>query len=201
VTVLGRLTELNGSHAGSVHAIEAPTVTIGREGEIDIDHAEVSRQHARLTFSGGRWELTDLGSTNGTALNDQLVVGTVVVRSGDVIRLGEVHDLRFTTADETVRRPARRSARASVWVEPTSPLEARIRSTGESVAITRMESKLLSALLAAPGYYLANSDLEDLLQTDSLAKLVSRLRKKIEADPTWPTCLRTVRGLGYRLAE
>ncbi len=41
--------------------------TIGREASesITVDHAQVSRRHAILSFEGGSWSLRDLGSTNG----------------------------------------------------------------------------------------------------------------------------------------
>ena len=34
-----------------------------------LPHASVSERHARLAFGGGRWSVTDVGSTNGTFLN------------------------------------------------------------------------------------------------------------------------------------
>ncbi|MEL7158088.1 MAG: FHA domain-containing protein [Actinomycetota bacterium] len=41
--------------------------TIGREAteSITVDHAQVSRRHAILSFDGGSWSIRDLGSTNG----------------------------------------------------------------------------------------------------------------------------------------
>ena len=54
-----------------------------------INDAEISRKHARLTFQGGKYVLEDLGSTNGTFVNGQRLAGPVVLKSGDVVSLGE----------------------------------------------------------------------------------------------------------------
>jgi hypothetical protein len=52
----------------------------------------VSRQHATLRFAGGQWSITDLGSTNGTFLNDAAMTSnsTVALRDRTRIRLGNV---------------------------------------------------------------------------------------------------------------
>jgi hypothetical protein len=52
----------------------------------------VSRQHVTLRFTGGQWTLTDLGSTNGTFLNDAPMApnSTVALRDRTRIRLGNV---------------------------------------------------------------------------------------------------------------
>ena len=66
--------------------------TIGRSRQCDIvlDDPSVSRQHAEIRPRGGSWVLSDLGSTNGSALNGRRVEGTEVVRPGDEIELGTV---------------------------------------------------------------------------------------------------------------
>jgi hypothetical protein len=65
--------------------------TIGRDRECDlaIDDMTVSRLHARLERTSGGWQLTDLGSTNGTRVNGWRLRGAVLVRAGDLLRFGE----------------------------------------------------------------------------------------------------------------
>jgi len=53
----------------------------------------VSHRHARLDDQGGQWVITDLGSTNGTYVNEQRV-SRQVLQAGDEIRLGGT-SLRF----------------------------------------------------------------------------------------------------------
>ena len=56
----------------------------------DREHHLISRRHARIVSAGGRHEVEDLGSTNGTRVNDKmLVVGQrVQLRLGDRVALG-----------------------------------------------------------------------------------------------------------------
>ncbi len=70
-------------------AFDGQPVTIGRAADVDLVVADplVSRRHARLAPRGGRLVLEDLGSTNGTRVNDQ-VVREAVVGPGDRIQLG-----------------------------------------------------------------------------------------------------------------
>ena len=65
---------------------------IGREAKADLCLADpyVSRVHALLTNAHGAVRVEDAGSGNGTSLNGEPLVGTVVLRSGDVLRFGWV---------------------------------------------------------------------------------------------------------------
>jgi hypothetical protein len=56
--------------------------------EILLDDLSVSRRHARLFFRDGSWVIQDLGSTNGTRVNDVLV-GRCELHPGDQILLGD----------------------------------------------------------------------------------------------------------------
>jgi Inner membrane component of T3SS, cytoplasmic domain/Domain of unknown function (DUF1707) len=64
--------------------------TIGRDSACDllIEDLSVSRWHARLEHTAGRWLLTDLGSTNGTRLNGWRVRDAVLVQAGDRLAFG-----------------------------------------------------------------------------------------------------------------
>jgi hypothetical protein len=70
---------------------------IGKDRTCDVvlETSGVSRKHCRLEFQQGCWVLTDLMSLNGTVVNgvclkasDPNAMGQVIVRSGDLIRLG-----------------------------------------------------------------------------------------------------------------
>ena len=66
--------------------------TVGRNADntIAIDDGFVSGSHAELVFDGGGWWLQDLGSTNGTLLNNQPVRSRVRLSNGDIIQFGRV---------------------------------------------------------------------------------------------------------------
>lgn len=77
--------------------------TLGRAKDcqflIPLDELSTSRQHARLEYDSGRWELVDLRSRNGTFVNEKLI-SRQALRSGDKIKLGSF-ELLFTTEDAT----------------------------------------------------------------------------------------------------
>jgi len=94
----------SGPTPGKTFSLEGDVLTIGREAsnQIAINDAEVSRKHSQLVLQGGKYVLTDLGSTNGTFVNGQRLTGQHVLQSGDVISLGEQINLLFeaiTVAD------------------------------------------------------------------------------------------------------
>jgi pSer/pThr/pTyr-binding forkhead associated (FHA) protein len=67
---IASLIERTGSHPGRRHPLRLGTWTIGRTSEADLvlDHADVSRVHARLRVDGQGAEIEDLGSKNGTRI-------------------------------------------------------------------------------------------------------------------------------------
>lgn len=80
--------------------------------------------------------------------------------------------------------------------------------TGEDVSLTRTERRLLRELAAAGGDVVTREDLldkvwgyADIGDTRLLDVHIRRLRTKLEADPSDPQLVLTVRGLGYRLAR
>jgi hypothetical protein len=68
----------------------AASMLVGRAPECDIkvDDTYASQQHARLFGRQGGWYVEDLGSTNGTFVNDQRLAAPALVQPGDKIRVG-----------------------------------------------------------------------------------------------------------------
>jgi hypothetical protein len=70
--------------------------TLGRgDVEIQLDDPFASSRHARITRTGRTLVIEDLGSTNGTYLNDEPLTGPQPLHDGDRIRIG---DCEFTYA-------------------------------------------------------------------------------------------------------
>jgi hypothetical protein len=67
-------------------------VTIGRsnECELSLQDTYLSSRHARLSNDEGDLSIEDLGSTNGTYVNQELVKGRVHLERGDVVQVGGV---------------------------------------------------------------------------------------------------------------
>jgi FHA domain len=68
----------------------------GDQAEIRLEDPFASSRHARLVRQGGIVVLEDLGSTNGTYLNEELVTGPQPLHPGDRLRIG---DSEFTYVD------------------------------------------------------------------------------------------------------
>jgi pSer/pThr/pTyr-binding forkhead associated (FHA) protein len=87
----------SGPTPGKTFPLEGDVLTIGREAsnQIAINDAEISRKHSQLVLQGGKYVLTDLGSTNGTFVNGQRLTGQHVLQPGEVISLGEQISLLF----------------------------------------------------------------------------------------------------------
>ena len=68
---------------------EGATATIGRSpnNHIAIPERHVSRAHAVISFRDGVFTISDLGSANGTFVNDKRLVDPFPLVHGDVIRL------------------------------------------------------------------------------------------------------------------
>jgi hypothetical protein len=77
-------------YEGKRLVVGAAGAVLGRSRECDIilSDANVSRRHAEVRPRGGTWVLTDLGSTNGAAVNGEPVDRSRVLSPGDVIELG-----------------------------------------------------------------------------------------------------------------
>ena len=100
VTVISKISErpagkdaclvvIYGLELGRKFNLDTNTVVIGRssKSEIQVDQESVSRSHAKVINTGKNIILRDLGSTNGTYVNDQLI-DEYVLRDGDFIKIG-----------------------------------------------------------------------------------------------------------------
>ena len=68
-----------------------PTTNIGRRtgADICIESSEVSRDHCVIFLRRDHWYVKDLGSTNGTYVNDKMI-SEQLLDSGDCIEIGPV---------------------------------------------------------------------------------------------------------------
>ena len=99
-----------GPRSGEEIAVRSPVLTIGKGSQNDIVLADdsISTSHARLEYATGYWRLTDLGSTNGTYVDNARLAPNVPtpVTYGAQVRFGGVR-LEFrevATADPDAAR-------------------------------------------------------------------------------------------------
>lgn len=100
-----------GSEQQEEHVLSGGTTVLGREAinDIVLHDPEVSRRHAQITYQGGRYFIEDLGSTNGTFINNQRISVPTWLNNGDLIEMGESLSITFqsieTDLDKTVVKP------------------------------------------------------------------------------------------------
>jgi hypothetical protein len=79
----------NGHEAGTAYDLSGGA-TLGRgDVEIRLDDPFASARHARISCEGRVLVLEDLGSTNGTYLNEEPLGGPQPLHPGDRIRIGD----------------------------------------------------------------------------------------------------------------
>ncbi|HET6612432.1 MAG TPA: GGDEF domain-containing protein [Kofleriaceae bacterium] len=83
------LVVIYGLDLGRRYQLDRASIIIGRssKADIQIDQESVSRNHCKIINTSHSFLLRDLGSTNGTYVNDELV-DEYVLRDGDFIKIG-----------------------------------------------------------------------------------------------------------------
>jgi DNA-binding NtrC family response regulator len=86
----GKLVVLSGPDKGEAFVLDRPELTIGskEDNSVILSDPTVSRTHAVLLETGGRYVIKDLNSTNGTYL-DGVLVKEAVLEFGRTMTLGE----------------------------------------------------------------------------------------------------------------
>jgi DNA-binding response OmpR family regulator len=186
---------------GREHPLSGDSFIIGRavESDIVITSRRVSREHARLRREGWRVILEDLGSTNGTFLNDERVLNPVELRDEDRIRIG---DVTFVFHDPAIT--IRETPFPQLEVDVAAGV---VRLDRRRVELSAKEFTLLAYLYEQRGRVCSKDEIaiavwpeyEGDVYDYQVENLVHRLRQTLEYDSSNPQLLVTVRGLGYKL--
>jgi pSer/pThr/pTyr-binding forkhead associated (FHA) protein len=86
-----RLIIMTGKHQGKKMAlVEGSKLVVGRDEGVAVRLAtsEVSRRHCAIRVRAGVTTVEDLGSRNGTQINDFTIVEKTVLKHGDILRVG-----------------------------------------------------------------------------------------------------------------
>lgn len=135
-------TILDGREAGKEVPIEEGLM-IGRtiDNGIVVQDGGVSRNHAQVRCEAGVYTLVDLGSANGTILNDRKISGVEVLRTGDVIVVGAT-GIQFTAPEDSRPMIGESTRLASI-----SDVEGGASDTNPGIAVG-MRPKRRPAVLA-----------------------------------------------------
>ncbi len=97
---------VGGSNPMVVSFVPDQPIYIGRAKQcaLRLDSSDISAKHARLGYEGGEFWIEDLGSTNGTFLNQQQISGRVNIPPGTPIALGREVTVMGITSDDQIER-------------------------------------------------------------------------------------------------
>ena len=102
----------SGKHQGKKLVLPAARVLIGRDAscQIRLASSDVSRQHCSLRITPEGIYACDLGSRNGTLVNDVPITEETILKAGDMLRIGPIllqvpkkKEPEPVTVSETVR--------------------------------------------------------------------------------------------------
>ena len=106
---------VEGPEAGKQVPLDG-VLEVGRDPALPLhfEHdGQVSRRHARFAAQGGNVTVEDLGSTNGTYVNEQPISTPRTLRPGDKVRMG-LTVLELRTRQQVAARPSAVQARPAL---------------------------------------------------------------------------------------
>lgn len=114
---------IEGRKVGSSVELKPPGISIGRELDNDliIDSEGCSRYHSKVEWTEDGWFLKDLGSTNGTKLNELKIDSPQKLTEGDKIKIGE-HVLLFA---ENFAASSQKSSSDEKTKDTTAPSDSK----------------------------------------------------------------------------
>ena len=103
----------SGKHKGTRLTLPDKDIVIGRDKGcgIRLASSDVSRQHCRLRWQAGYLHVSDLGSQNGTLVNDQPLTGEVQLQIGDRLQIATMVFLVSSTS-ESKSKPSQQETKA-----------------------------------------------------------------------------------------
>lgn len=183
-------------HQGARYHVGDSELSIGRalDATVPVDDAMVSRRHARVFRQGQDIVIEDLGSSNGTFVNAERLIGRRVLTRGDVVTVGEV-TLHVGTSDE--------DAPASVppGIELLERFGEPLRTAQPPAIVTRRELSSLVVLESIVRTVEPRSDLAQIagMVENSLGHLLDSATRR--AEPLTSEEVERVVGVAVRVAQ
>ena len=183
--------------------IEKERITLGRLADNDVVLSDrlVSRHHATIVRVGSQFQLEDRGSTNGTYVNGERIVGRYTLQDGDTIQVPPRFQLRFVDSSSTVPlsgRPLRLEIDES---------ERTVFIGDSPVELSVAQYTLLGLLKAHEGKVVSRREIVHHVWADEAAvgitnqaidALVRRLRERLAEVDSQHSYIHTVRGHGFK---
>ena len=95
---------LKGELLGQLISLKNGSTILGRNPDVEVplEDSSVSREHLRITVSGEKAIIKDLGSTNGTYVNNNRIT-EYALKDGDKIQISPSTIFKFVLSDESER--------------------------------------------------------------------------------------------------
>ena len=119
----------------AIYPLNGKEIKVGRgvNNDVVIIEPEMSRVHFKLTLIGGRgYALEDMGSTNGTLVNGELVEGSMPLKTDDIIQIGTMVNMQYSANPDSFLSKAKTETigtRSDTNNQPTTPLNNPIPRT------------------------------------------------------------------------
>jgi len=212
---------------GKIFTLRQAATVVGRrtpqyKPDIELNDEAVSRRHVEILEKEGRYQIRDLGSTNGTMLNDDRILAGRLYglkhncKIGLGMAAGPAHSLLIFKETESTNLLGGKGAGAVQRAVATDvswlkidEAKKEVHVDGEPVKLSRKEYELLSYLHENAGMVCLRDEIIKAVWFDSLDpaaisdatldQLVHRLREKIEPDTSNPSRIISRKAFGYML--
>jgi hypothetical protein len=197
-----------GGEAGLTWPLERNTIlTIGRNSECDIalDDRQVSRIHARISWSSDHYEIEDLRSKNGTHLNGRELISVEPLNDGDEIQIALRYKLAFVDAGATA--PLIFNAPREIGLRmDTATHQVWVNGALLNPPLSAQQYKLLELIFSTAGV-VSRDEIAGVIWPEaadggvseqSIDALVRRLRERLSDVDEDHQYLVTMRGHGFR---
>lgn len=184
------------------------SMIIGRENaDIIIELPCLSRQHALVNLAGSQYQIRDMNSKNGTAVNGTLLDLTPHdLQHGDTILLAGMVELTYNDPNATPIAP-RLGKLKGLWIDPVSQ-DVWIDAEKLNPPLSGKQAHLIQLIADANGKLLSRDDIIqalwpsrafDSVSNDAVDSLIKRLRLRLAAIEHGSPVLENIRGRGIRL--
>ncbi len=140
---------LSGPQAGTRLQLTQTWITFGRAAEchVALEDPQSSWEHCVLEKVAGGWQLTDLGSSNGTFVEGERVTQPVLLHPGNTLRLGNT-ELRLSWLEAQEERTAARAG-------PHPATEIAVAAAGRALNLTVVSTAVRGGRVAVTGPWAA----------------------------------------------
>jgi pSer/pThr/pTyr-binding forkhead associated (FHA) protein len=212
---------------GKIFNLSRASTVIGRRTpkyrpDIELSDEAVSRRHVEIVEQDGRYQLRDLGSTNGTVLDDDRILPGKLYdlkhnsKIGLGVSGGPAHIVLVFKESESTNLLGRKMegqagqvvAKEISWLK-VDESRKEVLVDGEPLNLSRKEYELLIFLYGNAGTVCLRDEIIKAVWADSqdpaaisdatLDQLVHRLREKVEPQPASPARIISRKAFGYML--